>query len=104
MAVVTSPKCNHHSKLKDAHQPPAYPKAQPEVSLSQKCKKTHPAKKKLLLGSAAWEKQALADSLKFSQCEEEDGEEEVEDEEEDHEEEEEQVAEGTGTSSKGKYD
>jgi len=28
MAIVTFPKHNHHSKLKDAHQPPTYPKAQ----------------------------------------------------------------------------
>jgi hypothetical protein len=68
--------------LKDAHQPSTYPKAQPKVYPSQKCKKTHLAKKKLLLGYVVQEKQALVDNLRFLQCEEE-----VEDEDKDHEEE-----------------
>jgi hypothetical protein len=62
--------------LKDAHQPPTYPKAQPKVYPSKKCKKTHLAKKKLLLGSIVRKKQTLVDNLRFLQCEEEDGEEE----------------------------
>ncbi len=66
MATITSPKCNHHSKLKDAHQPPMYPKAQPQLSPNQKHKKSHHSKKNLMLGATSQNKQALKDSLRFS--------------------------------------
>ncbi len=79
MATITFPKHNHHSKLKDAHQPPTYPKAQPQLSLNQKCKKIHHSKKNLMLGDVGQDKQAFEDNLRFFQWEEEkEGEEEEE--------------------------
>jgi hypothetical protein len=99
MATITSLKCNHHSKLKDAHQPPTYSKAQPQLSHNKKCKKSHHPKKFFMLNVASQDKQALEVSLRFFQWEEEE-----EGEEEEEEEEEDMVDESTSTSSKGKYD
>jgi hypothetical protein len=89
MATITSLKHNHHSKLKDAHQPPTYPKAQPQLSPNKKHKKSHHSKKNLMLGDVGQDKQALEDNLRFSKWEEE---------------EEEEADEGTSTSSKRKSD